>query len=110
MFLGPFSGLLTGVLNGVLLYLLVMSLLVIYRKPGIVALMFFIEVDVSRTYVWPLYSSWYTKLYGIYSCVGSILYISGFYRKQELTSGYVFIVAILIGTADAFITMINLEQ
>lgn len=41
--LGPFSGLVTGVLNGILLYLLVMALLVIYRKPGIVTLMFLVK-------------------------------------------------------------------
>ena len=110
VFLGPFSGLLTGVLNGVLLYLLVMSLLVIYRKPGIVALMFLLKWMLAG-----LMFGRFTPLgilsYMVYIVVlESILYISGFYRKQELTSGYVFIVAILIGTADAFITMINLEQ
>ena len=67
-------------------------------------------MDVSRTYVWPL-TPLVILSYMVYIVVlESILYISGFYRKQELTSGYVFIVAILIGTADAFITMINLEQ
>ena len=110
VFLGPFSGLLTGVLNGVLLYLLVMSLLVIYRKPGIVALMFLLKWMLAG-----LMFGRFTPLgilsYMVYIVVlESILYISGFYRKQELTSGYVFIVAILIGTSDAFITMINLEQ
>ena len=40
------------------------------QKAGYSGTHVFIEVDVSRTYVWPLYSSWYTKLYGIYSCVG----------------------------------------
>lgn len=110
VFLGPFSGLLTGVLNGVLLYLLVMSLLVIYRKPGIVALMFLLKWMLAG-----LMFGRFTPLgilsYMVYIVVlESTLYISGFYRKQELTSGYVFMIAILIGTADAFITMINLEQ
>ena len=40
----------------------------------------------------------------------SVLYISGFYNKRDLTSGYILFVALAIGMADAFITMINLEQ
>ena len=110
VFLGPFSGLVTGVLNGVLLYLLVMSLLVIYRKPGIVALMFLLKWMLAG-----LMFGRFTPLgiltYMVYIVVlESVLYISGFYRKKDLTPGYVFMVAILIGVADAFITMINLEQ
>ena len=38
------------------------------------------------------------------------MYIIGFYRKKELTSIYIFFVSLIIGVADAFITMINLEQ
>lgn len=110
VFLGPFSGLVTGVLNGILLYLLVMSLLVIYRKPGIVALMFLLK--------WMLAGLMFGKFtplgvlsYMVYIVVlESTLYISGFYRKKELTPAYVFFVSLLIGIADAFITMINLEQ
>lgn len=110
VFLGPFFGLVTGVLNGVLLYLLVMSLLVIYRKPGIVALMFLLKWMLAG-----LMFGRFTPLgiltYMVYIVVlESVLYISGFYRKKDLTPGYVFMVAILIGVADAFITMINLEQ
>ncbi|WP_177565727.1 hypothetical protein [uncultured Phascolarctobacterium sp.] len=108
--LGPFSGLVTGILNGVLLYLLVMSLLVIYRKPGIVALMFLLKWMLAG-----LMFGRFTPLgvlsYMVYIVVlESTLYLSGFYTKKELTAGYILLVSVLIGVADAFITMINLEQ
>lgn len=108
--LGPFSGLVTGILNGVLLYLLVMSLLIIYRKPGIVALMFLLKWMLAG-----LMFGRFTPLgvlsYMVYIVVlESTLYLSGFYTKKELTSGYILLVSVLIGVADAFITMINLEQ
>ena len=108
--LGPFSGLVTGVLNGILLYLLVMALLVIYRKPGIVTLMFLVKWMLAG-----LMFGRFTPLgilsYMVYIVVlESVLYISGFYNKRDLTSGYVLFVSLAIGMADAFITMINLEQ
>lgn len=38
--LGPFSGLVTGLLSGVVQYMLLMSLLVLFRRPGVTALFF----------------------------------------------------------------------
>ena len=108
--LGPFSGLVTGILNGVLLYLLVMSLLVLYRKPGVVALMFFLK--------WMLAGLMFGKFtpigvlsYAVYIVVlESVLLLCGFYRINSLSKRYIIFVSIMIGLADAFITMINLEQ
>lgn len=110
VFLGPFSGLVAGVLNGVLLYLLVMALLVIYRKPGIVALMFLLKWMLAG-----LMFGRFTPLgalsYMVYIVVlESVLYISGFYHKKVLTTGYILMISLLLGAADALITMINLEQ
>ena len=108
--LGPFSGLATGIFNGVLLYLLVMSLLVLYRKPGVVALMFFLK--------WMLAGLMFGKFtpigvlsYTVYIVVlESVLWLCGFYRINSLSKRYIIFVSIMIGLADAFITMINLEQ
>lgn len=108
--LGPFSGLATGILNGVLLYLLVMSLLVLYRKPGVLALMFFLK--------WMLAGLMFGKFtplgvlsYAVYIVVlESVLWLCGFYRKGSLSKQYVILISIVIGCTDAFITMINLEQ
>lgn len=36
--LGPFSGLITGVLNGIVQYLLLMALLILFRRPGVLSL------------------------------------------------------------------------
>ena len=85
MFLGPFSGLLTGVLNGVLLYLLVMSLLVIYRKPGIVALMFLLKWMLAGLMFGRFTSSWYTKLYVYIVVLESICISVDFIENNELT-------------------------
>lgn len=108
--LGPFSGLVTGILNGILLYLLVMSLLVLYRKPGVVALMFFLK--------WMLAGLMFGKFtpigilsYAVYIVVlESVIWLCGFYGISSLSKRYIVFVSIMVGVADAFITMINLEQ
>ena len=108
--LGPFSGLVTGILSGILLYILLMSLLVIYRKPGIPALMFLIKWMLAG-----LMFGRFTPI-GILSCavyivvIESILYFSGFYKKDKLNNAYILFISLLLGCGDAFITMINLEQ
>lgn len=38
--LGPFSGLITGILNGIVQYLLLMALLILFRRPGVLSLFF----------------------------------------------------------------------
>lgn len=108
--LGPFSGLLTGLLTGMLLYLLVMCIIVLYRQPGVLALMFFLK--------WLLGG----MLFGRFTPIGllalavqivvleGILYFAGAYRQKELRPGFVIFLALLFGIGDAFITMINLEQ
>ena len=41
--LGPFSGLVTGLLSGVVQYMLLMSLLILFRRPGVTALFYLIR-------------------------------------------------------------------
>lgn len=108
VFLGPFSGLVTGLLNGVLQYLLIVSLLVLFRAPGVLSLMFVVKFMLSGLMV-----GHFTPL-GVLSCcvyivvLEATLYFGGFYKKSHATNFLV--VCILLGLADAFITFINLEQ
>lgn len=110
VFLGPFSGLVTGLLSGVMQYLLIVSLLVLFRVPGTLALMFIIKFMLSG-----IMFGHFTPL-GILSCTVYIvvletaLYISGFYGKKQLTAGFMLFVACVMGLADGIITFINLEQ
>ena len=108
--LGPFSGFITGILNGIFMYILIVSLLVIYRKPGVITLMFLLK--------WALAG----LMFGRFTPIGllnysvnivvleAVVYFSGFYFKEKLSGKYMLFVAILLGLADGFITMINLEQ
>lgn len=110
VFLGPFSGLITGLLNGVFQYLLIMSLLVLFRKPGVISLMFIVKFMLSG-----LMFGHFSPL-GILSCavyivvLEAVLYFSGFFAKDNLDDKYMMVVAAAIGLADAFITFVNLEQ
>jgi len=110
VFLGPFSGLVTGLLSGVLQYLLVMSLLVLYRKPGVLALMYIVRFMLSG-----IMFGHFTPL-GVLSCcvniviLEAVLYFSGFYKSDRLQEKYMLIIAVLMGIADAAITFVNLEQ
>lgn len=110
VFLGPFSGLVTGVLSGVLQYLLVMALLLLFRAPGVLALMYFIKYLLAG-----LMFGHFTPLGLLSVCVNIvvlefILYICGFYRRQELSPRYLLGVSLLLGVGDALITLVNLEQ
>ena len=110
VFLGPFSGLVTGILSGVLQYLLIVSLLTLFRAPGVLALMFFVIYMLSG-----LMFGHFTPLGALSTCVSvvvleSILYLSGFYKVQQLNKRYMLFVAVLLGLADAAVTFINLEQ
>ena len=110
VFLGPFSGLVTGILSGVLQYLLIVSLLTLFRAPGVLALMFFVKYMLSG-----LMFGHFTPLGALSTCVSvvvleSILYLSGFYKVQQLNKRYMLFVAVLLGLADAAVTFINLEQ
>ncbi|HIU64779.1 MAG TPA: hypothetical protein IAB06_07090 [Candidatus Avacidaminococcus intestinavium] len=108
--LGPFSGLVTGLLSGVLQYLLLVSLLILYRKPGVITLLFLLK--------WLLAG----LIFGRFTPIGilsyavqivvleTILYLARFYVKKELSFSYMLFIALLLGLADAFTTMINMEQ
>ncbi len=110
VFLGPFSGLVTGVLSGVLQYLLVVSLLVLFRAPGVLALMYFIKYLLAG-----LMFGHFTPLGLLSVCVNIvvlefILHVCGFYRRQILSPRYLLLVSLLLGVGDAIITLVNLEQ
>lgn len=110
VFLGPFSGLVTGLLNGVLQYLLIMSLLVLFRKPDVLALMFVVKFMLSG-----LMFGHFSPL-GILSCcvyivvLEAVLKVSGFYGQAHLEPKFMVFVALCLGLADALITFVNLEQ
>lgn len=110
VFLGPFSGLVTGVLSGVLQYLLVVSLLVLFRAPGVLSLMYLVKYMLAG-----LMFGHFTPL-GVLSLsiniviLEAILYFSGFYRQQQLSKRYLVAVALLFGLGDAVITFINMQQ
>ncbi len=110
VFLGPFSGLATGLLNGVLQYLLIVSLLILYRKPGVLSLMFLVKFMLSC-----LMFGNFSPM-GVLSCAVYIvvleatLYLCGFYKLDHSKHKVVVFVSLCLGLADAFITFINLEQ
>ena len=110
VFLGPFSGLATGLLNGVLQYLLIVSLLVLFRKPGVLSLMFLVKFMLSCL----MFGSFSPM--GVLSCAVYIvvleatLYLSGFYKLDHSKYQVIIYSSLCFGLADAFITFINLEQ
>lgn len=110
VFMGPFSGLVTGVLNGVFQYILIVALLILFRRSGVLALFFLVKFMLSG-----LLFGRFTPV-GLLSCcvyilvLESFLNLSGFYNKKNLDTKYMLYIAVLIGAADAVITFINLEQ
>ena len=108
--LGPFSGLITGVLNGIVQYLLLMALLILFRRPGVLSLFFLMRWLLSAI----LFGR--VTLVGILICSVSIvvlefvLWVWGFFKKEVITEQYAVLIAVMIGIADAFITFINLQQ
>lgn len=110
VFLGPFSGLVTGILSGMLLYLLVVALLVLFRAPGVLTLMYFVKYMLAG-----LMFGHFTPLGLLSMCVNvaileTLLYLSGFYRRQELGKGYMLFICLLMGVGDALVTFVNMEQ
>lgn len=107
--LGPFSGLITGVLNGIVQYLLLMALLILFRRPGVLSLFF-----LMRWLLAILFGR--VTLVGILICSVSIvvlefvLWVWGFFKKEVITEQYAVLIAVMIGIADAFITFINMQQ
>lgn len=108
--LGPFSGLITGVLNGIVQYLLLMALLILFRRPGVLSLFFLMRWLLSAI----LFGR--VTLVGILICSVSIvvlefvLWVWGFFKKEVITEQYAVLIAVMIGIADAFITFINMQQ
>lgn len=108
--LGPFSGLVTGLLSGVLQYLLLISLLVLFRKPGVAGLFYLIR--------WLLSAILFGRVtpVGILLCaisvviIEGVLQLSGFYRKSEISFQFGLFISLLIGLCDAGITFINMQQ
>lgn len=108
--LGPFAGLVTGLLSGVLQYMLLMALLVLFRKPGTLALFFLIK--------WLLAGMLFGRFtpvailnYAVYiGILEFALYATGFYRKKELTLPYAACVCLAMGVSDMAITFLNLQQ
>ena len=108
--LGPFSGLVTGLLSGIMQYLLIVSLLVLYRKPGVLTLLYVLKFMLSGI------------MFGHFSPIGVLstsvyivvteflLWVSGFYKKENLDTKYMFFVALVLGLGDALITFVNFEQ
>lgn len=110
VFLGPFSGLVTGILSGMLLYLLVVALLVLFRAPGVLTLMYFVKYMLSG-----LMFGHFTPLGLLSMCVNvaileTLLYLSGFYRREVLSKGYMLFICLLMGVGDALVTFVNMEQ
>ena len=108
--LGPFSGLITGLLSGVLQYLLIVTLLMLYRKPGVITLMFLLKWLLAGL-IFGRFTPLGILTYAVQIVVmEAVLYISGFYSKQKINLPYMLLIACLLGISDAFITMINMEQ
>ena len=110
VFLGPFSGFITGILSGVLQYLLIVSLLMLYRRQGVLALMFLTRYMLSGL----LFGN-FTPL-GFLSCcvyigvLEIILKLCGFFDKKNINVKYMLFIAAMFGVGDAVVTFINLEQ
>lgn len=110
VFLGPFSSLVTGLLSGTLLYLLIVALVILYRKPGVIALFFLLKWLLAGI-MFGRFTPLGLLSYAVYIVVlEAVLYCSGFYLKEQLKMKYMLFVAVLLGAADAFITLINMEQ
>ena len=108
--LGPFSGLVTGILSGILQYLLLVSLLVLYRKIGVVALLFFIKFMLNGIMFGHFTPLSLLSLSVNIVVLEIVLILVGFYKNKDLDKKYMMFVALSLGLADACITFINLEQ
>ena len=110
VFLGPFSSFITGLLSGVVFYSLLISLLVLYREFGVVALLFILK--------WLLAALLFGRItpLGILMCAVNIVFLEialkivNFYETSCFSNKKIIIVSIALGIADALITYVNLEQ
>lgn len=108
--LGPFAGLVTGLLSGVLQYLLLMALLVLFRKPGTLSLFFLVKWLLAGM-LFGRFTPVAVLNYAVYiGILETVLYVSGFYRKQTISVSYSLLISLLMGISDMAITCINLQQ
>lgn len=110
VFLGPFSGLVTGILSGIFQYLLIVALLVLYRKPGVVSLLFFIKFMLNGVMFGHFTPLGMLSLSVSVVVLETVLLAIGFFKKEELNRKYMLFVAVALGLADALTTFVNLEQ
>ena len=94
----------------IMLHLLVVALLVLFRAPGVLTLMYFVKYMLAG-----LMFGHFTPLGLLSMCVNvaileTLLYLSGFYRRQELGKGYMLFICLLMGVGDALVTFVNMEQ
>ena len=108
--LGPFSSLVTGLLTGIMSYLLIVALLVLYRKPGVLALMLLIRYMLSCVMFGHFTPLGLLSLSVNIAVLEAALRLCGFFRRKELTGRYMLGVALLLGVADAFMSFVNLQQ
>ena len=108
--LGPFSSLVTGLLSGVMQYLLVMSLLVLYRKPGVLTLLYLVKYMLSGIMFGHFTPLGMLSMSVNVAVLEILLYLCGFYSKKTVSRKYMLGVALLLGLGDALISFINLEQ
>ena len=90
--------------------MLVVALLVLFRAPGVLTLMYFVKYMLAG-----LMFGHFTPLGLLSMCVNvaileTLLYLSGFYRKEELSKGYMLFICLLMGVGDALVTFVNMEQ
>lgn len=110
VFLGPFTSLVTGLLNGTLLYLLMIALIMLYRRPGIVALLFLVKWLMAGI-MFGRFTPLSLLLYAVYIVtIEGALYVIGFYTQKEINKKYMLFAALILGIADALVTLINIEQ
>lgn len=108
--LGPFAGLVTGLLSGVLQYLLLMALLVLFRKPGTLSLFFLVKWLLAGM-LFGRFTPVAVLNYAVYiGILETVLYVSGFYRKRTISVTYSLCISLLMGISDMAITCINLQQ
>ncbi|MDO4177927.1 MAG: hypothetical protein Q4D21_01950 [Phascolarctobacterium sp.] len=108
--LGPFSGLVTGLLSGIFQYLLIVSLLVLYRKPGVVSLLFFVKFMLNGVMFGHFTPLGMLSLSVSVVALEVVLYSVGFFKKKTLSKNYMLLVALALGLCDALTTFVNLEQ
>ncbi len=108
--LGPFSTFLTGLLSGVMQYLLILALLMLYRKPGVTALLFLLKFFLNGIFFGRFTPLGILSMAVYIAVLETLLRCSGFYRPEKTSRGHVLAVVILLGLGDALIGFVNLEQ